>query len=204
MDLKLYLTRHGETEWNSKQRLQGWQDSSLTKNGIEKAHLFKDTVKDVDFDIIYTSDQKRAVETAKIIKGDRDISIKQLEELRELSFGNWEGRTLKDIKSKEADLFNIYLNSPLLYKPSSGETISQLFRRVKLALEIIEKNNDKNVLVVSHGVTIKVIISILKNLDIEDYKEIPVYEGASLSIFEKEKTSWLTLLEGDTSHFKTF
>lgn len=183
----LYLTRHGETEWNVEKRLQGWGDSQLTKSGIERAHQFKELVKDVEFDVIYSSDQKRAVDTAKIIKDDRDIKIIQLTELRELGFGSWEGQTLSEIKDKEAELFDIYLNSPLSYKPSSGESISDLFIRVNVALKKIENKDGKNNLIVSHGVTIRAIIAILKNLSMDEYKEIPVYPGASLSILKSMK-----------------
>lgn len=199
--MNLYLTRHGETEWNVEKRLQGWGDSPLTKNGIERAHLFKDLVAHVDFDKIYTSDQKRAVDTAKIIKNDRDTPIIEMQELRELGFGNWEGKTLSDIKNEESELFDTYLNNPLLYKPSSGETITELLKRVELAIKEIEKTGGRNVLIVSHGVTIRAIISILKNLGIDEYKEIPVYPGASLSVFEKGEKGWESRVEGDISHF---
>ena len=199
--MKIYLTRHGETEWNVEKRLQGWGDSPLTKSGIERAHLFKELVKDVDFDRIYTSDQKRAVETSKIIKDKRNVEILELKELRELGFGDWEGLTLTEIKEKDADIFDMYVNTPLLYKPRSGETISDLFNRVKEALKEIESSEDKNILIVSHGVTIRAIIAILKNYGIDEYKEIPVYPGASLSIFEKDEEKWVSLVEGDTSHF---
>lgn len=202
--MKLYLTRHGETEWNVEKRLQGWRDSPLTKNGIKRAHLFKKLVADVEFDRIYSSDQKRAVNTAKIIKNNRDIQILELQELRELGLGNWEGRTLTDIKEEEPKLFDIYVNSPLLYNPSSGETISELFKRVGFALEDIERKGGKNVLVVSHGDTIRAMIVILKNLGIDYYKKIPVYPGVSLNIFEKGTNGWVTRVEGDTSHFNAY
>lgn len=199
--MKLYVTRHGETEWNVEKRLQGWGDSPLTESGIKRAHLFKDLVADVEFDIIYTSTQKRAIDTAQIIKGTRDIPMVELEEIRELGFGNWEGLTLTEIKEKDGELFDTYISNPLLYNPSSGESISDLFKRVKVTLDKIENKEDKNVLIVSHGVTIKAIIALLKNLAIDDYREIPVFPGASLSIFEKTERGWITIIEGDTSHF---
>jgi len=199
--LKLYLTRHGETEWNVEKRLQGWGDSPLTENGVARAHSFKELVADVKFDKIYASDQKRAVDTANIIKNNREIKVIELPELRELAFGDWEGRTVADIKSTESELFDIYLNDPLLYKPNSGETISELFKRAEKALDKIVENEGENVLVVSHGVTIRAIITLLKNLGIDDYKEIPVYPGASLNIFEKSENGWVGIVEGDISHF---
>ena len=72
---------------------------------------------------------------------------------------------------------------------------------MKEALKEIESSEDKNILIVSHGVTIRAIIAILKNYGIDEYKEIPVYPGASLSIFEKDEEKWVSLVEGDTSHF---
>lgn len=91
MSLKLYITRHGQTEWNIENRLQGWRDSNLTEKGIEDAVNLSERLKDVDFTHIYTSTQKRAIETAKILRRKRDIKIIELDELKEIGFGEWEG-----------------------------------------------------------------------------------------------------------------
>jgi len=72
--MKLYITRHGTTEWNLEKRLQGWADSPLTEDGRNRAIKLGNSLKDIDFDMIYTSPQERALNTAKLI---REIKIRR-------------------------------------------------------------------------------------------------------------------------------
>ncbi|MDX9918276.1 MAG: histidine phosphatase family protein, partial [Gudongella sp.] len=184
--MKLYLTRHGETVWNVEKRLQGWMDSPLTENGIKGAEKLRDRLKNEGIDYIYTSDLKRAVSTAEIIRDDSKIEIELLEDLREIKFGDWEGELLQDIKSKYPHEYNIYLSNPKEYNLISGENIEELFERAYKALDFIVSSGHKRVLIVSHGVTIRAIIAILMNVPYERFKDIPVYAGTSLSVFEGE------------------
>ena len=93
--LKLYITRHGRTEWNTIGRLQGWLDSPLTEEGIKRAERLSKRLENIDFDSIYSSSQKRALDTAHILN-KKNIEIQILDELKELSLGKWEGMKLKD------------------------------------------------------------------------------------------------------------
>ena len=81
--MKLYITRHGKTEWNTIGKLQGWLDSPLTDEGIERARKLSTRLEGVDFDHIYSSPQKRALHTAEILNLE-DIEITILDELMEL------------------------------------------------------------------------------------------------------------------------
>ena len=87
----IYIIRHGETDWNTKRLLQGATDIPLNQNGIEVARLTAKALKDVPFDVIYTSPLSRAVQTAEIMRRDRDIPIIPDERLKEISFGPYEG-----------------------------------------------------------------------------------------------------------------
>ena len=82
-NLKVYLIRHGETDWNSVRKLQGQTDIRLNDYGIELAKLTAEGLKDVDFDLIYSSPLIRAVETAQIIKGDRELEIHTDDRIKE-------------------------------------------------------------------------------------------------------------------------
>ena len=98
--MKLYIIRHGTTKWNVERRLQGRKDSELTEEGIKRAIMLRDRLQDVDFDMIYSSPLNRALETAKIIKGQRNIEIIIHKSLCELDFGNWEGMQISEIERK--------------------------------------------------------------------------------------------------------
>ena len=121
--MRLYITRHGTTEWNIEKRLQGWGDSPLTEEGINRAVSLGESLADVDFDIIYTSPQKRAMETAKLIMGNKNTKIITHDGLKELRFGIWEGMELDEINEKYPEEYYLYRNRPELYIPIDGESL---------------------------------------------------------------------------------
>lgn len=201
--LKLYITRHGQTQWNIQTRLQGWKNSDLTKKGILDAKALAERLEGISFTHIYSSTQKRAIETAKIIKRDRDLDIVQLEGLKEIGFGQWEGMAMKDIQDKYKGEFDIYLNKPHLYKPTiHGESYEDIFKRVKKSLSDIIKSGGENILIVSHGVTIKVLTSIIKDIPLEELYKIGINKGTALNICQVKGEKIEFILEGDTTHIR--
>ena len=88
---RLYLTRHGQTEWNVERRMQGQQDSPLTELGKEQAKWLGERLHDVGLDVIFSSSSGRAIRTAEIIRGTRKISIIPSDNLREIALGQWAG-----------------------------------------------------------------------------------------------------------------
>lgn len=198
--MRLYITRHGTTEWNMERRLQGWGDSPLTEDGKNRAIKLGEHLKEIDFDIIYASPLKRAFETAKLIRGKNDTVIKTHEGLKEMSYGLWEGMAIEDIEDKYSKEYSIYRNSPGEYIPEKGESFQILFDRVKLFLKEISNQDYKNVLIVSHGITIKAIIAIIKELSWEEFSSLEVYTGTALNICERREDKFEFLVEGDISH----
>lgn len=199
--MKIYLIRHGQTEWNVIKKLQGWNNSELTEKGIEDAKNLRERLKDIDFDVIYSSPQKRALDTANIIKGDRNIEIIKLEELKEIRFGVWQGMTLEKVKEKYPKDYDDYFNRPHLYKPiGDGESLRDIYNRAEQAYKKILKGNEENVLVVSHGVTLKALRAIVKNISLEEFSELEVHPGTALNIIENINGKMQLVLEGDTSH----
>ena len=73
--MRIFLARHGQTVYNIEKRIQGWSDSPLTDLGINQAKQLGEYLKDIDFNIAYSSDAKRALETLKLAIADRDIDI---------------------------------------------------------------------------------------------------------------------------------
>lgn len=199
--MKIYLIRHGQTEWNVMKKLQGWNNSELTEKGIEDAKNLSERLKDIDFDIIYSSPQKRALDTAKIIKANRDMEIITLEELKEIRFGVWQGMTLEKVKEKYPREYDDYFNRPHLYKPiGDGESLKDIYQRAEKAYKKILNSKAENVLVVSHGVTLKALRAIVKNISLEEFSQLEVHPGTALNIIEKKNGKIQLVLEGDTSH----
>lgn len=202
--MKLYITRHGETLWNREKKMQGWQNSNLTKKGIEDAIKLGERLKDIEFSKIYSSPLGRALDTANYIKGNRDIEIETHEGLKEMGFGLWEGvANEKVLKLYKEEHYN-YWNKPDLYKANEGESFEELFDRVDRVLKyIIEANNlGENILIVSHAIAIKAIYAIIQDCKLENFWDLPYIDGTSLSILEIGKDNMEFILEGDTSHFE--
>ena len=138
---KLYLTRHGETEWNEKGIMQGWGDSPLTELGENQAIWLRERIKDLHIDVIYSSPIGRAFNTAKILKGDRDITLKTHDGLKEIRIGGWEGLNQEEMKSISEENYYNFWNVPSKYVPTGdGESFYEVKDRAfKAVNEILEK-----------------------------------------------------------------
>lgn len=199
--MKLYITRHGETKWNTLRKMQGWKNSDLTDKGIQDAIKLGERLKDTDFSAIYSSPLGRALDTAKYLKGNRDIEIKIHEGFREMSFGLWEGMERDRVVELYGDQHYNYWNKPHLYRSNGGENFEDLFERVENALKFVLKNaSGDNILIVSHAITIKAIYYIIRKYKLENFWDIPFIEGTSLTILEIDGNNKEFILEGDLSH----
>lgn len=199
--VKIYLTRHGETEWNKEGKMQGWKDSALTERGIENAKSLGQNLSHINFDCIYCSPLGRALDTAKYIRGDKVTEIIINEDLKEMGFGIWEGMEHEKVEELYPIQRSNFWNEPHLYQPVDGESFEELFSRVRKALyEIINNAPGENILVVSHTVVIKAIYAIVKNYSLEDFWSPPFLYDTSLTVIEVAGKELKIVLEADTSH----
>lgn len=197
--MKLYIVRHGETEWNTAKKLQGWQNSDLTKKGIRGAKLLRKRLEDINFDYIYSSPQTRALETAEYIKKE-DEKLIILDEIKEMGFGEWEGLEKEKLEIQYREEYYNFWNKPHMYKTSGGESFEELYKRIEVGLNKIIKNGGENVLLISHGVVIKSIQSMVKGHSLEELWTPPFLENTSLTVLELEDDKLKMILDADTSH----
>lgn len=197
----LYLTRHGQTEWNLEARFQGHMGSPLTEKGINDAKNLSNRLEDVEFQAIYSSPQPRAYDTAKIIKGDRNIEIKTDDRLKEMNFGEWEGVKGEEIKKKHFKMFDNLWNDPIEYTPESGESYQAVYDRVIPVIEEIKNKYDGKVLIVAHGIVLAIIMMYVEGRTINELWREKVLPNTSLTIVEAENDEFNIKLYGDTSHF---
>lgn len=201
--LTLYLTRHGETEWNVEKRMQGWLDSPLTEKGKEDARRLGKRLEAVDLTAIYTSTSGRALETAKIVRGERLVPIYEDERLREISLGDWEGKTHEQIKRLNAISFDQFWNAPHLYAPTRGERFIDVQTRAFSAItDIVNRHRSGHVLIVTHGVALKTIVARLKQTPLSSLWEPPFMHGTSLTTVFVRDGRWELLSEADVSHIE--
>ena len=201
MMLRLYLVRHGQTEWNVQKRMQGWGDSTLTEQGVNNAIALGKKLEDVEFVAAYTSTSERTIETAKLIIDKRNLAINTNEDLREIHLGEWEGKTLEEIKVFYPEQYKYFWGNPAFYEPADGETFEQLLNRaIKILNHIISKHKDGNILVITHSVILKSLLMHIKRKSIKDLWAPPFIHDTSLSILEIENGVYRLITEGDITH----
>lgn len=200
----VYLIRHGQTEWNLETRMQGHKNSPLTTVGITQAKGLHDRLMKEKIDLIYSSESKRAYDTARIIKGHQDIPIYRKNGLREINMGEWEGMKQSDIINKYPQIWNNFWNNPIQYTPvGQGESYNEFKNRIITEVEnIINSNQGKNIAIITHRIALKIIMLHFNNQDIINIGNIPDIQPASLSKICINDGVCEILLYGDTSHYK--
>ncbi len=183
---RVYLIRHGETEDADSRRYKGHIDVPLSEQGMEQMKRAAEYIMQ-DSDVgarravplrngceglltaVYCSDLSRAIKSAEIIAEPHGLKPVIVEGLKERSFGVWEGMTFDEIKEKWPDAFNSWAANPLKFSPMDGEsTIEVRDRALKAFNKIIERNKGQNIAIVSHGGIIRVLLSEMLGMPLEN------------------------------------
>jgi broad specificity phosphatase PhoE len=147
----ILLARHGETDWNAERRVQGHTDRPLNEAGIAQAQALADELEGERIDAVYASDLARALDTARAVAMPRGLSVVPVHELRERSFGTWEGLLDEEILGRFPEAHN----GPW----GDDETPEELDKRVIDALtDIAARHPQGQVLVVSHGGPLRAVL----------------------------------------------
>ena len=158
--MNIYIVRHGQTDWNIQDLVQGSTDIELNTLGIEQANQVAEQLKNINFSVIYASPLTRTINTAKIINKYHNIDIITEKRIIERCFGNFEGTN--GLKNK-FDYWDYELN----LDDNNVESVKILFKRIRdFLLEIYElyKDTDTNILIVTHGGTAIAINAIINNI----------------------------------------
>lgn len=166
--MKLFVIRHGQTEWNVLKKMQGLADIPLNNKGIEQANEVKKKINELDIDIIYCSPLIRAKQTAEIINTDKRLDIIIDDKIKERDYGEFEGINKKTFN------YNDFWAYKKNIKYKKAENIQDFFERVNTFIEELRNNySNKNVLVVTHAGVLKAIEcninGIMNDEDIEPY-----------------------------------
>ena len=185
--MKIYLVRHGETEWNKEYRLQGQADTRLNDYGRELAQITAEALKDIPFDVIYHSPLNRAEETAVILKKSRTIDIIADERIKEMSFGTAEGCHILSIKNNPEDPMYNFLKHPGDYiPPENGERFEDVAARSAEFMEetiLPLEGKYQNVLIVAHGAVNRTILNAIAGIPVSDFWNIRL-KNCAVSIID--------------------
>ena len=171
-ELTFYLLRHGRTVWNDQGLMQGSGNSDLTEAGIQGAILTGKALANVPFVAAYSSCLQRTIDTANHILGQRDVPLFQHNGLNEHAFGSWEGQKIEIIQ--QLDEYQQMLNDPANYQALSngGETWAALAERAMKAIYDIARVHDKgNILIVSHGNTLRLLMALFNGISWQKHRE---------------------------------
>lgn len=176
--MKLYVVRHGQTDWNLNNFLQGNTDVGLNETGIIQAKEIKEKLKNIDFDLCYSSPLSRAYDTAKIIC-DGKVDIKLDNRLEERELGEFEG--------KHKDFYDgkFYWNLKINSSDKGVESPKNLLARVaSFYKDILSKHNNETILIVSHGAVVRSLNFVINGYD--DNTDIYAFDVPNCHVFEYE------------------
>lgn len=201
--MRLYMIRHGETEWNVKRRFQGRSDIPLNDEGKRLARITAEAMANIPFTRVYTSPLKRAYETAMIIKGERDIPVIEDTRIIEIGFGEYEGLCCaKEGYNIPDPAFMNFFDKPEAYKPPKGaESIEELRERTADFLNEITHNKDmenETILISTHGAALRGLLSNINNIEISDFWRGGVHKNCAVTIVDVNAGRAYIVEEGKT------
>ena len=203
MSLIIYFLRHGETTSSQTGGYCGTLDPDLTPEGFQMAEDFAEAYKSLPWAAVFSSPLRRAVATAKPLCRAAGISMQLKEGLREIAYGQWEGKTPGEVNREFHDAYVRWLTDPGWNAPTGGERGIDIARRSSLVIEEIEKTHTTgNVLVVSHKATTRIMLCALLGIDVGRFRDRLNMPVASISIIEMAEHGPLLHNMGDRSHLR--
>jgi probable phosphoglycerate mutase len=168
--MKLYFIRHGQTDWNAQRKIQGSCDIELNNTGVMQAKELgnKLLANNYKFSKIYSSQQKRAIQTAETLSRVTSIEYESIAGLEEINLGVWEGLSWDEVQERYPSEYEVWSTKRRYMKPPEGETYDEMLQRALTAIHKIIQENCDNVLIVSHSAVIAAIQCYLTNTPFED------------------------------------
>lgn len=201
--MKIYLIRHGQTDWNIQGKIQGSHDIPLNETGYRQAQMLAKGMSSRTVKRIFASPLIRAAETAKALGKEKKVDVCFMPKLVEVEFGKWEGLTWAEIKKEYPKEYEQWSLNSAEATPPGGETQNEIIKRCTEALkEIISlTGGEEDTAIVSHGATLAHLFSYMMRNSPEI--ESMIVENASITTINYNPlTEDFTLLElNDTSHF---
>ena len=156
----LALLRHGKTIWNEEGRIQGRHDSPLSETGRKQVHEWGKFMGDFTIDSIIASDLGRVRETVEILQQYcSPVPVNWKEDLREQSWGKWEGKTFRELKNEQPEELATQIRAGWNFRPPEGESRKEvLLRALPVIQDTLQKQPGKQILIVSHEGIVKSLI----------------------------------------------
>ena len=197
--LRLYFMRHGETVWNTERRYQGMTDIELSEEGLRQAECAAKRFKNIKIDKIYASPLKRAMKTAEKIAAEKGLEIISEDDFREIHFGEWEGKTVPELTEKYGESYTNFIREPHKYGFPGEGSVENVINRIKPGIDRLIAEDKGNVLIVSHGGIIRLMIMYIMGLDSSWFTKMWI-NNTGVSIIEIKDGRKLLLTLNDSAH----
>lgn len=199
--LRVFLIRHGQTQWNFEQRYQGQTDIPLTELGRRQAEAVGRRLAAEPIEAIYASDLQRAYETAAPLARYLGLPVLTDERLREVHFGAWEGYTFKEVEERYPEEVYAWLRAPHLHAPPGGESGADFIGRVRSFWEELRgRHPEGTVAIFAHGGSLVTLTELVLKLPYESRWKLRLSHGgySELMVYDQE---WAILSRwNDTCH----
>ena len=202
--VRFIIVRHGLTDFNRLKKYQGQHESNLEPIGIEQAKAAAERVAtQYKLDAIYSSDLSRAVKTAEPFAKHFSLPINTDTAFREVDVGEWTLKQIADVERDYPELIQEYRSNMGEFRFPGGESFEEVARRSYDALARIAKLHDgQTVLIVSHGGTIRSMITALLGYPIKELSRVSPVKNASITVAEYDNGHTSFVLMGDISHLQ--
>ncbi|RDU23027.1 histidine phosphatase family protein [Anaerosacchariphilus polymeriproducens] len=198
--MRLYLVRHGETDWNKKGLIQGSSDIPLNEYGRELARITAKALRDIKFDKVYASPYIRAYETAQILCEHHKIPIIKDSRIKEFNFGNYEGKSIEILRTDKryTEFWKCFSNPEEYVAKDGAETYDAFLIRIKSFIDeiIIPNQNDSdNILVAAHGAVIRGFLYYIKKESLKNLWNTH-QKNCSVNIIDVRNDTFTLMEEG--------
>ena len=184
--MNLYLVRHGQTMSNLQGRYIGIFEDELSSQGIDEIKKTRELIKNICFNRVFTSERKRAIDSAKILM-DKEITCDY--RLNERDFGIFENKTYKEICDSYQIEQRAWEDNWIDYKIPRGESVKEAYGRAVDFMRTLEKGNYENCLAVTHGGIIKLIYCYILGGDLNNFWKF-ISNNGSISIMSYQYSNW--------------
>jgi broad specificity phosphatase PhoE len=198
---RVIFIRPGETDWNRSVRWQGWVASPLNAHGKRQAERLANYIRHIGMTCLYTSDLKRALQTAEILAGKLGFSAINDKRLRERNIGEWQGLTIDEMRSWYPEQYQQLLTDAENYRVPGGESRADVRERVVAAFaDILKQQKGETVGVISHTTAIHELLAAL----IPDNKsqEVEVSNTSVTTIALEVDGKWRLVASDDVMHLE--
>ena len=194
--MKLYIIRHGQTDWNIAKKIQGRQDIPLNERGHFQAQCLGKAMENRPITAVFSSPQIRAMETAIAVASPAGVPVIPVRDLMEINYGVWEGKAEEELLRDDRALYEAWWSHPAETAPPEGESINQVNERCRQAWKEIKPQLTGDAAIVAHGGLLAHFMEQL--LGSESIAASTVAHNASITTIEYEpETERFVLVEFD-------